>query len=1208
MDYLYGLLDSEEFYRIPSNIKERFAKLTLSKKKQLRKSLEANLIQKEKSNECKELSKNILREILTDDSSESEFEELNKIFESSNSNFNTDKNISNRIPYKPKKLSEIFNQLTTSDSDETHCSAIENIEKKEKEVIRPAQYNITEDMEKLEFSIENESNANENLLIDVLSQKVNSLGICSPRKSQTEQICEKTQLISVESERKSLNDLDTIKSFPPLKIENGTQKHIALAETEPNTDLIFGNYNKTSAAVISLSSEESGEKSEDLTSDSEDLNDYNIIVVSDSDTSISSLGQPPKKSSDVTENYSDQISDIKASGQTFLPDTLSNAKADRLEAFLNDLPAPNEFCGINNIENSILAKSTDESNLYDTLSVEESVEISGTSTENEIKDSILKKNEEILISPIQQEESFIQKNFPNTSSSSNFPEKNNLNPDKEFCRNTSQNEKSSGSSNYEYEEISVSAKFNIKIHINSQPNIIIDQKEETYTSGNCNESPKTQTSRQSEVYQENLKAIAPASIVETLSESDKKNISVDNIDVKAKKILTKLYGNQWQTPENIKKLDKTINSKSKDDSKYQNDENHLIFPKNAITLAKNKDAEFMPDKYHKTESKIFKLPPKVAKPVLNGNSKVEKFACEEPRITDFSLFHKNVRNDFESTRLNIANSPDKEGKILKQKLPLTEAKKKNKSNLNLDIPQTEKIKTTAIATRSGRQIKPVQWKNLLDMDSSSDQWSDDSQADATYKTLSSTKSDGISSDSILSSNDSDISGNRLPSRSKKKSKRRDAGKKKSSDNDKITYLDLSQEVVKVQTEYKSPPAKNDPRFNEKLDSLLKSCTFEPRKQLEATPTIRRKLFNPNFGDENEIIPPNSPLRPLQNDSQDIKLSIPLSSLFGMPINKKLESVKTGTPIFKIPSTSTAKDKYNTPTAKESNFKCPTKEETPKTPKTPKTSKTPRTPKSQKTKTDLIEQEIPEHVPLNKYGFLKSLDVMVPISRCHPDAIIYRENYKSRKEELSHRLYKLYNEKLFKNELNVQIIWNKKLVNTAGRCSNKKKGNLRSSVIELSEKVLTSGDRLRCTLIHELCHAATWIFNGEHGHGATWKAWAQKANFVFQELPKIGVCHSYDIEYKYTYKCKLCQAKSHAHSKSKKVEKIRCAYCHGAIEILLNKKDKDGNIISTPIKEPTGFAKFVKDNYKNFQKPELKHADVMKLLSTEFAALKVDNKK
>lgn len=51
-----------------------------------------------------------------------------------------------------------------------------------------------------------------------------------------------------------------------------------------------------------------------------------------------------------------------------------------------------------------------------------------------------------------------------------------------------------------------------------------------------------------------------------------------------------------------------------------------------------------------------------------------------------------------------------------------------------------------------------------------------------------------------------------------------------------------------------------------------------------------------------------------------------------------------------------------------------------------------------------------------------------------------------------------------------------------------RNNVRLCRVELSDKVLTSPDRLRCTLIHELCHASTWIFDGENGHGPTWKAW------------------------------------------------------------------------------------------------------------------------
>jgi hypothetical protein len=111
--------------------------------------------------------------------------------------------------------------------------------------------------------------------------------------------------------------------------------------------------------------------------------------------------------------------------------------------------------------------------------------------------------------------------------------------------------------------------------------------------------------------------------------------------------------------------------------------------------------------------------------------------------------------------------------------------------------------------------------------------------------------------------------------------------------------------------------------------------------------------------------------------------------------------------------------------------------------------------------------------------------------CHPEAWVYRDNFKTKKDELSIRLFDFFNEKVFENRLTVPISWNKKLLNTAGRCCNliSKRTGIRTSCIELSDKVLTSPDRLRCTLIHEMCHAATWIINEERGgHGKIWKAW------------------------------------------------------------------------------------------------------------------------
>lgn len=141
--------------------------------------------------------------------------------------------------------------------------------------------------------------------------------------------------------------------------------------------------------------------------------------------------------------------------------------------------------------------------------------------------------------------------------------------------------------------------------------------------------------------------------------------------------------------------------------------------------------------------------------------------------------------------------------------------------------------------------------------------------------------------------------------------------------------------------------------------------------------------------------------------------------------------------------------------------------------------------------------------------------------CDPEAKQFRENFKSNKEELTRILYKMFNDQVFDGKLDLDIVWNKKLITTAGRFLGKTKGK---SYIDLSEKVLTSADRLRCTLIHEMCHAATWIFNKQKGHGATWKSWAKRANTVFPELPPITVCHNYDIEYKYTYKCDMCHIK------------------------------------------------------------------------------------
>ncbi|KAL5276321.1 ACRC.2 family protein [Megaselia abdita] len=431
-----------------------------------------------------------------------------------------------------------------------------------------------------------------------------------------------------------------------------------------------------------------------------------------------------------------------------------------------------------------------------------------------------------------------------------------------------------------------------------------------------------------------------------------------------------------------------------------------------------------------------------------------------------------------------------------------------------------------------------------------------------------------------------------------------------------------------------PTRESDTAFNNRLKQLFDKSKNEYEINTPTPSKTKRKLWTPtslvNQNDKNLQV--NSP-KPYMSSDEELLIGDDQKVTFnGNPLgfpallkNKKIESVKTGKPIFKLPTpkkeSSTKKERKLT---QKKDTKCGSSSEkssqknaTAKSPsKTTTVTKNiatkpvekaakknlPQTPKS----TRPVIEKIAD-TPKEKYSFLKSLEDSVPPSLCHPDALIYKENFKDMKEELTKKLYELYNEKCFKNKLDVPITWNKKLTNTAGRCANKRRGGTRLCAIDLSDKVLSTTDRLRCTLIHELCHAATWIFEEEHGHGATWKAWAHKANTIFPELPKIDICHQYEIEYKYTYRCTKCKAKADAHSKSKKVENIRCAKCHGKIEILHNKKDKDGNVNPTPVKEAKGFAKFVKEKYKYYKQPEMKHADVMKVLGGVFSDMSINEK-
>lgn len=63
-------------------------------------------------------------------------------------------------------------------------------------------------------------------------------------------------------------------------------------------------------------------------------------------------------------------------------------------------------------------------------------------------------------------------------------------------------------------------------------------------------------------------------------------------------------------------------------------------------------------------------------------------------------------------------------------------------------------------------------------------------------------------------------------------------------------------------------------------------------------------------------------------------------------------------------------------------------------------------------------------------------------------------------------------------------------------------------------------RLRETLVHEMCHAATWIIDRDDtcAHGKLFKAWGRLATKQFPDIGVVSRCHSYEIHAPHKFQC------------------------------------------------------------------------------------------
>ncbi|KAL3811653.1 hypothetical protein ACHAXA_004385, partial [Cyclostephanos tholiformis] len=206
-------------------------------------------------------------------------------------------------------------------------------------------------------------------------------------------------------------------------------------------------------------------------------------------------------------------------------------------------------------------------------------------------------------------------------------------------------------------------------------------------------------------------------------------------------------------------------------------------------------------------------------------------------------------------------------------------------------------------------------------------------------------------------------------------------------------------------------------------------------------------------------------------------------------------------------------------------------------------------------------------------------------------------FRKNRDTLTLHTFSEFNRQAFQGLLlNVKVIWSKKLNKTAGITRMRGKlgesnAHTRVATIELSTKVIDDEERLRSTLLHEMCHAAQWLVDGTHKppHGTIFKKWAAISMRKIRDV-KVTTTHDYQIAYKYAWACTAsnCKAVIKRHSRSVDPDKHCCGRCQGKlieIEVPRSRADNtEGVSHALKVARKTSvFALFVKEQTTDVRK-------------------------
>lgn len=220
-------------------------------------------------------------------------------------------------------------------------------------------------------------------------------------------------------------------------------------------------------------------------------------------------------------------------------------------------------------------------------------------------------------------------------------------------------------------------------------------------------------------------------------------------------------------------------------------------------------------------------------------------------------------------------------------------------------------------------------------------------------------------------------------------------------------------------------------------------------------------------------------------------------------------------------------------------------------------------------------------------------------------------FTKRRRELAKKMYMRYNEVIFDGALPVDldISWNGRLCTTAGLTHYKKDAfDVYSARIELSTKVLDTAVKLERTLIHEMCHCATWLIDhvARPPHGEHFKKYATRAMVVVPHV-NVSTCHNYDIFYPFRWQCRSCMKEYGRHSKSLDVTTNVCGRCRGKL-VFLGRFSRDGSPQKNAL---SAYSVYVKDNFSRVKESlgpgRISASDVMKRIAEEWRSTQEDTR-